>query len=342
MPKNPYYCGPVSDHFDGTRFFYPGHATDRSRLDFLKWQFGGGPRPAWPEEAPGVRDTPPQHVEGAALRVSFVGHASVLIQTEGVNILIDPVWAERASPLTRIGPKRVNQPGIALDDLPPLDAVLVTHAHYDHLDLATLSHLARERPCRVITPLGNDAIMRARDSSIRAEAYDWGDSVEITPGIAVHIEPSLHWSARNLRDRRMALWCAFVIDTPCGKIFHAGDTGYGDGQLFRDLFRKYRGFRLANLPIGAYEPRWFMKNQHVDPEEAVRIFEDLGAGYALAMHWGTFRLTDEAIDEPVKRLEVALERAGIAPERFQVKRPGEFWQVPQIVPEISPEVPPRL
>jgi L-ascorbate metabolism protein UlaG (beta-lactamase superfamily) len=342
MPKNPYYCGPVSDHFDGTRFFYPGHATDRSRLDFLKWQFGGGPRPAWPEEAPGVRDTPPQHVEGAALRVSFVGHASVLIQTEGVNILIDPVWAERASPLTRIGPKRVNQPGIALDDLPPLDAVLVTHAHYDHLDLATLSHLARERPCRVITPLGNDAIMRARNSLIRAEAYDWGESVEIAPGIAVHIEPSLHWSARNLRDRRMALWCAFVIDTPCGKIFHAGDTGYGDGQLFRDLFRKYRGFRLANLPIGAYEPRWFMKNQHVDPEEAVRIFEDLGAGYALAMHWGTFRLTDEAIDEPVKRLEVALERAGIAPERFQVKRPGEFWQVPQIVPEISPEVPPRL
>jgi L-ascorbate metabolism protein UlaG (beta-lactamase superfamily) len=258
MPKNPYYCGPVSDHFDGTRFFYPGHPTDRSRFDLLKWQFGGGPRPPWPQEAPGLRDTPPQRVEGAALRVSFVGHASVLIQTQGVNILIDPVWAERASPLTRFGPKRVNQPGIPLADLPPLDAVLVTHCHYDHLDLATLSHLARERPCRVITPLGNDAIMRARDPSIRAEAYDWGARVEIAPGIAVHIEPSLHWSARNLRDRRMALWCAFVIATPSGKIFHAGDTAYGDGRLFRELFLKYRGFRLANLPIGAYEPRWFM------------------------------------------------------------------------------------
>jgi L-ascorbate metabolism protein UlaG (beta-lactamase superfamily) len=334
MPKNPYYCGPVSDHFDGTRFFYPGHPTDRSRLDLLKWQFGGGPRPPWPQEAPGFRDTPPQRVDGATLRVSFVGHASVLIQTQGVNILIDPVWAERASPLTRFGPKRVNQPGIALDDLPPLDAVLVTHAHYDHLDVGTLSHLAHERPCRVITPLGNDAIMHARDPSIRAEAYDWGEKVEIAPGIAVHIEPSLHWSARNLRDRRMALWCAFIIDTPSGKIFHAGDTGYGSGQLFRDLFLRYRGFRLANLPIGAYEPRWFMKNQHVDPEEAVRMFEDLGAAYALAMHWGTFRLTDEAYDEPVKRLKVAVERAGIAPERFEVKRPGEFWEVPEVPPQV--------
>ena len=330
MPKNPYYSGSPSDHFDGTRFFYPGHPTDRSRLDFFKWQFGGGPRPAWPDHFPGVRDTPPQRVQGAALRVSFVGHATVLIQTQGANILIDPVWAERASPLAGFGPKRVNAPGIALDDLPPLDAVLVTHAHYDHLDVATLSHLARARPCRVITPLGNDAIMRARDASIRAEAYDWGARVEIAPGISVHIEPSLHWSARNLRDRRMALWCAFVIDAPTGKIFHAGDTGYGGGALFRELFLKYHGFRLANLPIGAYEPRWFMKNQHVDPEEAVRIFEDLGAAYALAMHWGTFRLTDEAIDEPVKRLAVALERAGIAPERFQVKRPGEFWEVPDL------------
>ena len=334
MPKNPYYCGPVSDHFDGTRFFYPGHPTDRSRLDLLKWQFGGGPRPPWPGDFPGFRDTPPQRVEGAALRVSFVGHASVLIQTQGANILIDPVWAERASPLTRFGPKRVNAPGIALDDLPPLDAVLVTHNHYDHLDLATLSHLARERPCRVITPPGNDAIMRARDPAIRAEAYDWGNSTDIVSGVTIHIEPSLHWSARNLRDRRMALWCSFVIDTPSGRIFHAGDTGYGGGALFRDLFLRYRGFRLANLPIGAYEPRWFMKNQHVDPEEAVRIFEDLGTAYALAMHWGTFRLTDEAIDEPVKRLAVARERAGIAPERFQVKRPGEFWQVPENSPGI--------
>src|SRR5947209_1160519 len=333
MPRSPYYRRPVSDHLGGTRFCYPGRRTDRGRLDFLKWQFGGGPRPPWPQEAPGFRDSPPQGAEGAGVRVSFVGHASVLIQTQGVNILIDPVWAERASPLTRFGPKRINQPGIALDDLPPIDAVLVTHCHHDHLDLATLSHLARERPCRVITPLGNDAIMRARDSSIRAEAYDWGDSTEIAPGIAVHVEPSLHWSARNLRDRRMALWCSFVIDTPSGRIFHAGDTGYGGGALFRDVFLRYRGFRLANLPIGAYEPRWFMKNQHVDPEEAVHIFEDLGAAYALAMHWGTFRLTDETIDEPVKRLTVALERAGIAPERFQAKRPGEFWDVPEISAE---------
>jgi L-ascorbate metabolism protein UlaG (beta-lactamase superfamily) len=330
MPKNRYYAGPVSDHFDGTRFFCPGHATERSRLDLLRWKLAGGRVPAWPKHSPGLQDKPPERVPGAALRVSFVGHASVLIQTQDVNILIDPVWAERASPLSRFGPKRVNAPGIALDDLPPLDAVLVTHNHYDHLDLATLSHVARQRPCRVVTALGNDAIMRQRNTAIRAEAYDWGDRVQIAASLAVHIEPALHWSARSLSDRRMALWCAFVIETPAGKIFHAGDTGYGGGALFRDLFLKHHGFRLANLPIGAYEPRWFMKNQHVDPEEAVGIFEDLGAAYALAMHWGTFRLTDEAIDEPPKRLKVALERAGIAPERFQVKRPGEFWEVPEV------------
>jgi L-ascorbate metabolism protein UlaG (beta-lactamase superfamily) len=150
----------------------------------------------------------------------------------------------------------------------------------------------------------------------------------VSPGVRVHFEPAQHWSARGLRDRRMALWCAFVIETPAGKIYHIADTGYGDGALFRDLYLRHGPMRLAHIPIGAYEPRWFMRGQHIDPEEAVRIFEDVDAAQALGHHWGTFKLTDEAIDEPPKRLAIALERAKIAPERFRPMRPGEVFEAP--------------
>ena len=323
---NVYYAGPQSDHFDGTRFFLPGGRTiDKSRADLLRWQFGERNRPAWPRHFPaGATDRPPHRVDGARLRVTHVGHASFLIQTQGVNLLVDPVWSERASPFRRIGPKRVNPPGIALDDLPPLDAILLSHNHYDHLDAITLSQLATSRPCPVLTPLGNDTILREIDKRIAARAFDWGDVAEVGP-LRVHFEPAQHWSARGLRDRRMALWCAFVIETAAGKIYHIADTGYGDGELFRDLFRRHGRMRLAHIPIGAYEPRWFMRDQHVDPEEAVRIFQDIDAQQAIGHHWGTFRLTDEAIDEPAKRLAIALERAGIAPERFRASRPGEVF-----------------
>ncbi len=325
MP-NPYYSGPTSDHFDGERFFLPGRTRDKTRNDLLRWRFGRHHRAVWPTSFPsGPPDRPPQRVQGAALRVSHVGHASFLIQTQGVNLLVDPVWAERASPLSFAGPKRVNPPGIALDELPDLDAILLSHNHYDHLDAATLARLARVRPCPVLTPLGNDAILRRIDKSIVARAFDWGDVAEVGP-LRVHVEPAQHWSARGLRDRRMALWCAFVIETPAGKIYHIADTGYGDGALFRDLFRRHGPMRLAIIPIGAYAPRWFMRDQHVDPEEAVRIFQDVDADHAIGHHWGTFRLTDEAIDEPPRRLAIALERAGIAQERFRASRPGNVFE----------------
>jgi L-ascorbate metabolism protein UlaG (beta-lactamase superfamily) len=332
VADNPYYSGPVSDHFDGERFFINRARTDRTRGAMLRWQIEARrTRPEWPKAWPSpFRDRPPARIEGAALRVVPVGHATMLIQTQGLNILVDPVWSERASPLRWIGPRRVNAPGIAFDDLPPLDLILVSHNHYDHMDAATLMRLARERPCRILTPLGNDAILRKFSTPVKAEAYDWGDVVDVAPGVRVHFEPSQHWSARGLSDRRMALWAAFVIETPAGKIYHIGDTGYGDGAIFRALHRKHGPMRLAILPIGAYEPRWFMKDQHVDPEEAVRIFGDVEAAWGLAHHWGTFRLTDEAIDEPPKQLAVALERAGLAPDRFVTRRPGEVFDVPQV------------
>ena len=285
-------------------------------------------RPAWPKSWPSTQTRPRERVEGDGLRVTYVGHATMLIQTRGLNILTDPVWSERASPYSWIGPRRVNAPGIALDDLPLLDLILLTHSHYDHMDSATLMRLAKARPCRILTPLGNDTILRSFRTPVTAEAFDWGACVDVGTDVRVHFEPTQHWSARTLRDRRMALWASFVIETPAGKILHIGDTGYGDGSIYRALHRKHGGMRLAIIPIGAYEPRWFMRPQHVDPEESVRIFGDVDAAFGFAHHWGTFRLTDEAIDEPPKRLAIALERANIAPERFAVRRPGERFDVP--------------
>ncbi len=327
MPRNPYYTGPASDHFDGTRFFVPGRdGGDKGVLDLLKWQWSEKPA-QWPPHAPAAQDKPPARVEGADIRISYVGHASLLIQTHGVNLLVDPVWSERASPVSFAGPKRVNAPGITLDDLPPLDAVLVSHNHYDHLDTAALSWLARERPAPVLTPLGNDVIMKSADAAIDARAYDWGARVEVARGVFVHFEPAYHWSARGLFDRRMALWCAFTIETPSGPIYHIADTAFADGGIFREVRAKHGELKLSILPIGAYEPRWFMREQHINPEEAVGIFEIVGARQAMAHHWGTFQLTNEDIHEPPRALSAALEKNGVAAERFRVFRPGEVFDV---------------
>ena len=178
----------------------------------------------WPVWAPSPYvDRPPARLEGAAWRISYVGHASFLIQTAGLNILLDPVWSKRASPSRFVGPKRVNEPGIPFADLPPIDVVLVSHGHYDHLDTRTLSRIAAAHRARVITPLGNDTIMRTYDPAIAAEAYDWDDRIDIGGGIAVTLVAARHWSARNLSDRNMALWTSFVIETPGGSIYFVAD-----------------------------------------------------------------------------------------------------------------------
>jgi len=329
--RSRYYHGPVSDHFDGMRFFDPAGAPPRSRADLLRWMIGSrwrGTRAKWPAWAASpYADRPPARVEGAACRLSYVGHASWLIQTSGVNMLLDPVWSERASPFRMAGPKRVNAPGIAFADLPPIDVVLVSHAHYDHLDLATLSRIAVIHRPRVITPLGNDTIMRNHDPSIDAEAYDWDQRVEIGAGMVVTLVPARHRSARNLSDRNMSLWASFLIEALGGRIYFVADSGYGDGVVFRRMRKHHGPLKLAILPIGAYEPRWFMRDQHMNPAEAVQALLDCGAETALASHYGTFQLTDEAIDEPVVALANALQAAGIPPERFRTLRPGQVLDV---------------
>ena len=323
------YAGPPSDHFDGTHFFDPDGSPPKSLGEVLRWQLGSGrQRQAWPEWVPSPHaDTPPPRVDGDKVRLSFVGHASWLIQTAGLNILVDPVWSERASPFAFAGPKRHNDPGIAFDALPPIDIVLVSHGHYDHLDVATLSKLAAKFSPRVVTPLGNDVTMRESDSAIKAEAFDWHDRVELGDNIAVTLVPTRHWSARGLFDRNKALWASFVLETPAGKVYIVCDSGYGEGKHFRRIAQEHGPFRLAILPIGAYEPRWFMRDQHMNPSDAVKALADCGAQQALAHHHGTFQLTDEAIDAPAQALGVALDEAKIPRERFVALKPGQVVEI---------------
>ncbi|QNA85270.1 MBL fold metallo-hydrolase [Sphingomonas sp. So64.6b] len=321
--RNRYYQGPTSDHFDGERFFNPQHpTTDRSLAALLRWRFGGT-RATWPETAPGKQVVPDARVSG--LRITMVGHASVLIQTAGLNLLVDPVWSDRASPLSWAGPRRANPPGIVFEDLPPIDAVLLTHNHYDHLDLATLKRLYADHRPRLIAPLGNARIVERSLPQTSVEEFDWWQSTGLNDDVTVSLCPANHWSARGIGDRRMALWCGFFIRSSSGSVYVAGDTGYGDGHIFRDIRQHFGAPDIALLPIGAYDPRWFMKDQHVDPAEAVQIMLDCGAPEALGLHWGTFALTDEPWSEPKEDLAAALQQHGLPVSAFTALEPGDVW-----------------
>jgi len=340
-----YYEGPRSGHFDGARFFNPDADPPRAMRSgafFRRWS--GGERSQWPDQV-AVRPTmPPRRIHGAEMRVTWIGHDTVLVQAEGLNILTDPIWSERASPFSFIGPRRVRAPGVRFDDLPRIDLVLVSHNHYDHMDLPTLRRLwERDRPL-IVTSLGNDTILR--QAGIEAVAYDWGrgqylacdDPFEGVPldrrpqfrapyrPCGVIVERNHHWGSRWVTDRNRALWSAFTVRLHRGNIFFAGDTGWGDGSWAREAAR--RGpVRLAIIPIGAYEPREVMQNNHVNPEEAFRIFETLNPGRALGVHWGTFQLSFEPIDAPRGAIAALARARGIAPGRFRATEPGETFSV---------------
>jgi L-ascorbate metabolism protein UlaG (beta-lactamase superfamily) len=321
---NPYYSGPPSDHFDGLRFFNPdGVDTDRSIRDVLRWKLKETAAP-WPRSVPVHQTVPDASVPG--LRVTVVGHASVLIQADGLNVLTDPIWSARASPISFAGPRRVWAPGIAFEALPKIDVVLLSHNHYDHLDLATLRRLHVSHNPLIVTPLGNDVILRRAIPGVRAVAGDWWDRINIGKNAAVTIVPTYHWSSRTGRDRRMALWSGFMLSTDAGHTYFSGDTGYGSGRIFRDIRQRIGRPDLALIPIGAYAPRWFMCAQHTDPNEAVQILEDLEAARAVGIHWGVFRLTDEPRDEPPELLLKALARRGIAESLFPAGVPGHSYE----------------
>ena len=289
---------PYSIHFDGKRFFNPNGAAAHGFRDVLRWKLSSRPE----SSARFVRDVvpskPPSGVEGTALRVTLINHSTVLLQHRDFHILTDPIWSERASPLAAIGPRRHREPGVRLEDLPRIDAVLLSHNHYDHLDLGTLRRLAEGGPCQFVVPSGVARVLRSRNISPVHE-LDWGDSVPLARTL-IHCVPAVHFSARGIFDRNRALWCGYVIETAEGPVYFAGDTAFGD--QFEGIRERFGAPRLALLPIGAYEPRWFMSSMHMDPDEAVRAHQVLGAKTSIAIHHGTFQLGDEGIDTPKKRL----------------------------------------
>jgi L-ascorbate metabolism protein UlaG (beta-lactamase superfamily) len=323
-----YYTGPISDHFDGKQFYHPGiPPTDKGLFDILRWHLFGKRSP-WPKSVPATSGLKPQsQVDG--LRITCIGHASLLVQTAGINILVDPIWSQVASPI-RIGPRRRNPPAVALPDLPPIHAVLVTHNHYDHMDTATIAAIhARHKPA-VISPLGNDTVIHKDAPHVPVQTGDWWQSFPISPDVRATLVPAYHWSARKLGDRRQALWCGFILDTPSGRVYCAGDTAYQDGKIFAEIRNRCGSPLVAILPIGAYAPRWFMSTQHTDPAEAVQIARDMGAEHLLGIHWGTFQLTDEPWDEPPRLLEDAIRLRPGTPIRAQAMCSGDVWKLEHV------------
>ncbi len=214
---------------------------------------------------------------------------------------------------------------MTLEDLPKIHAVLVSHNHYDHMDTATIDSLWKAHKPIVISPLGNDKVIRRDAPSVKVQTGDWWQSFALSEKVRATIVPAYHWSARNLGDRRFALWGGFVLETPAGTIYCAGDTASQDGKIFAEIRDRCGCPLVAILPIGAYEPRWFMKTQHTNPAEAVQIAIDLGAQNLLGVHWATFQLTDEPWDEPANLLEKAT-REHAHNLAAQALRPGDIWE----------------
>jgi L-ascorbate metabolism protein UlaG (beta-lactamase superfamily) len=309
-------------HFDGWRFFNPSGANGQSFWKVPRMLLTR--RRRWPAEVP-VPTRPLPSLRGADdLIVTFIGHATLLLQTPQGAVLTDPIYSKRASPVAFAGPRRVRAPGVALDDLPPLCAVLVSHNHYDHCDLATLRALDRRSSPLFLTPLGNAPLLRSAGLG-RVQELDWWQEAAAGP-LPIRVTPAQHFAARGPLDRNRALWGGFLIGAGGHRAFFAGDTGYA--SHFREIRERCGPIRLALLPIGAYEPRWFMKDIHMDPAEAVQAHLDLQADLSVAMHFGTFQLTPEGIDEPPARLRQALAAAGVPEARFRTLEVGESLSVP--------------
>ena len=305
-------------HFDGKRFYNPDAPQVPGLLEVLRWKLTSRP-----ERSPGFisdveQSIPPRRVEGSGLRTTLVNHSTVLLQQRGCNILTDPIWSERASPLSSIGPRRRRKPGVSWEDLPPIDTVLISHNHYDHLDLPTLRRLAARGDSTFIVPAGGARLLR-RENIGPAHEMDWGDSLSLR-SLTIHCVPALHFSSRGISDRNQTLWCGYVIECRERLVYFAGDTGFG--RHFAQIREKFGSPRLALLPIGAYEPRWFMAPIHMGPDEAVRAHDILAARTSIAIHHGTFQLADEGLDTPRQQL-IACARH----DSFLVLKNGQFADI---------------
>jgi len=301
-------------HFDGKRFYNPNAPQARGFLDVLRWQLTHHVQPS-PAFVPDVSTSiPAARVNTGELRTSLVNHSTVLLQHRDCNILTDPIWSERASPVSFAGPRRHRQPGIDWENLPPIDLVLLSHNHYDHLDLPTLRRLAARGGSTFIVPLGVAKLLASQKIGPVRE-LDWGQC-ESLDGVRIHGVPALHFSARALSDRNKTLWCGYMIEFPARIAYFAGDTAFG--PHFAEIRSRFGSPDLAFLPIGAYEPRWFMSPIHMGPDEALKAHHILGARTSIAIHHGTFQLTDESLDTPKRELESLIRY-----ERFLIPANGE-------------------
>jgi L-ascorbate metabolism protein UlaG (beta-lactamase superfamily) len=296
----PRYRGPISPHFDGKRFtnLFPFEAPGFGKV--LRWRLLTQ-HAEWPERVafPEAKTVRARISDGAV--ITYVNHATVLVQIAGLNILTDPVFSERIGPISRFGTRRHKDPGIAFERMPKIDVILISHNHYDHLDIATLSRFAERDSPTVLTGLGNAALLD-REGIAGGLELDLWESRRIGK-ITFTLTPTQHWSSRSLSDRFRALWGAFYLQSGKTRIYFGGDTGFG--PHFAETARRLGAPDIALLPIGAYAPRWFMRAQHLDPADAVEAHLALGAKVSVGIHFGCFNLASEGMLEPVEELERA-------------------------------------
>lgn len=317
----PSYRGPVSDHFDGEKFV---NQTPYYRGSFWRWQLTSQPgewTDEWANAAPA--EAPPERVDG--LRLTFINHSTVLIQVAGLNILTDPVYSERVSPISWAGPRRHRPPGIRFEDLPPIDVVIISHNHYDHLDLATLRRLVEAHNPKIYAGLGNGLLFQ-REQIPYTRDLDWWQPVSLSKDTLLWAVPGQHFSGRGVDDRDETLWLGFVIDSPHGPIYFAGDTGWG--PHFAEIREKFGPMKASVIPIGAYQPRWFMRAAHISPMEAARAHIVMESEVTIGCHYGTFPLADDGQLDPQLEMERIYDITSLTPEQFLLLENGEHvWPI---------------
>ncbi len=311
----------MTDHFDGKRFFNPTLKKQFNPGFSHMWRMLRERRTPWPRNVQSRNDASVQITPSTDdICLTFINHATFLIQIPGLNILTDPVWSRRASPFSWLGPKRVREPGIRLEQLPPIDLILLSHNHYDHLDVRTLKTLNQKFSPKVLTALGDKALVQSLGFS-DVQEMDWWEEVNIDPETRIIFTPAQHFSGRGLWDRYRSLWGSYFIQQGDRSVYYGADSGYA--SHFKDIHSRLGAPDIALLGIGAYSPNWFMKPIHMNPAEAVRAHLDLGAHKSIGMHFGTFQLSSEGIDHPVRDLKEALEQEGITSDHFIVLEEGE-------------------
>jgi L-ascorbate metabolism protein UlaG (beta-lactamase superfamily) len=319
------FDNPYKAPYDGEKFQNLEPFPDKSFLTLLKWKlFKNGAKdwPTWIDIQQGAK--PVERSLKGEIKYSVINHATVLIQVDGINILTDPIWSDRASPVSFAGPKRVHRPGIAFEDLPPIDLVIISHNHYDHLDIPTLKRLHKDHNPLILVGLKNGGLLR-EEGIKNFKEVDWYQT-ESLKGVKVSFLPNQHWSARGLFDKFETLWGGFMIESTRGEIYFAGDTGYGD-KFIEEIKSRYKNIVLSFLPIGAYAPRWFMKAAHMNPPESIKAHIKLESKRSVGIHFGTFQLTDEGREEPIEFLKRELIKNSELD--FQIPDFGKSYTLPK-------------